>query len=87
MSKGEKKRYRMQYSGGRDDELFEIEDESECQHQLVNVDGSHSIPFGKSSMSRGACVFCSNTYVEETDSQGKHVAFYRKVTEESEKPE
>jgi hypothetical protein len=73
------KTYKISYSDGRPDEIFELETESDCDHQLVSLGDVPSLPYGKSRMTRGGCALCGNTYVEETDSKDQHLAFYKKV--------
>jgi hypothetical protein len=71
--------YKITHSDGRPDELYEREGESDCVHQLVNLGDVPSLPYGGGCMTKGGCALCGNTYVEETDSKGQHVAFFRKV--------
>jgi hypothetical protein len=77
--KAKSKTYKRSYSDGRPDEIFELETEPDCDHQLIPLGDVPTLPYGESTMTKGGCVLCSNTFVEEKDKKDQHVAFYRKI--------
>jgi hypothetical protein len=79
MSDVHRKTYQLQHTDGRPDELFELETKSDCQHQLVNLGDVPTLPFGETTMTKGGCVLCSNTYIEQKDRKDNHIAFFKKI--------
>lgn len=66
----------MMYSDGRPDEFFELETETQCEHRLTGNGPSFRI--ANRVATRGVCIWCANTYVEETDTRDHGVQFFRK---------
>lgn len=77
--KAQNKTYKLTYTDGRPDELFELETESDCDRRFVILGDVPSLQYGNSTMTRGGCVLCANTYVEEKDRKDRRVAYYKKV--------
>ena len=65
------------YSNGRPDEFFELETETQCEHRLTGNGPSFRI--ANRVATRGVCIWCADTFVEETDTRDHGVQFFRKI--------